>query len=113
MEEDGSVASIDDVTLCAGGSMNRTQWSEHMERDAMLKEVMSIVKNGRRRESAVGVDVRPFCKILKELSVPGMDVVLRGDKFIPPLGVRGNLIDLAHHGHLGQTMTKKRVRENF
>ena len=112
-EEEGSVAIIDSVTSYTGAAVDRLTWTESMRKDATMKEAISMVKSGRRRESAVSMSVRPFCKILDELSNPEEDVLMRGQKFIPPMGVREKLMALAHQGHLGQTLTKKRVRENF
>ena len=39
-------------------------------------------------------------------------VVLRGDRFFIPRGLRKEMIEKAHEGHLGIAKTKARAREH-
>lgn len=72
-----------------------------------------MVNKGVKRESTVPVAVRPFVKIIVELSVCGEGLISRGEKCIPPQGLHFELFKFAHEGHLGQTLTKRRLRENY
>lgn len=52
-------------------------------------------------------DIQPICKVVDELSIED-GVIMRDERCIPPLNVRAKLVDCAHDGHLGATMTKRR-----
>ena len=50
-----------------------------------------------------------YCRVFKELSVV-QEVILRGTKLVIPPVLRGNLLELAHRGHPGQTAMLTQLR---
>ena len=81
-----------------------------MESETEMKELKKLIVLGKMRESAVQADVRPYLKVLEELSEAEEWYILRGEKLVPPRGVRRKVCELAHEDHLGHTLTKQRVR---
>ncbi|KAJ1148944.1 hypothetical protein NDU88_001768 [Pleurodeles waltl] len=79
----------------------------------VLKGVEQMVVKGGQRERAVAPSMRPFVKIIDELTLSNNVIIVRNDKCVPPEELKERIISLAHEGRLGQTMTKKRVWENF
>ena len=83
-----------------------------MNLDETLQYVLRLLMQGAKRDSYVPPQLRPYIKILDELSV-GDNVVMRGDRFVPPLGLRQNLFAIAHEGHLGQSRTSKETENGL
>lgn len=113
IEEDIAVASIDDAVFVGEGVFDADDWKREMVNDHTLLEVVKLLKSGPKRESCLPVSVWPYNKILDELSLGGDGVLIKGEKFIPLFGIRRKLLALAHEGHLGQTLTQRRLKNHF
>lgn len=110
---EGAIALVQDVVSLGEGAFTKEEWCLAMAKDVILAKVMDLVKQGGKRESCVVPSVRPFIKILDELSVSGDNVLTRGDRYMPPMELRPRLINLAHEGHMGQTFTQRRLKTHF
>ncbi|KAJ1173813.1 hypothetical protein NDU88_005639 [Pleurodeles waltl] len=57
------------------------------------------------------VDLEDMCVISEcEMSVED-DILMRGERFVRPESRRKRIVAAAHEGHLGRTLTKRRLRE--
>ena len=84
-----------------------------MAKDKILMSVKTLLQNGYKYESSVPVSVRLYVKVLDDSSVFGDQVIMRGEQFVPPVGLRFKLFALAPKGHLGQTKTVQRLKMNW
>ncbi|KAJ1192003.1 hypothetical protein NDU88_001315 [Pleurodeles waltl] len=112
-ESEGAVASVCDVTHWTLGAVSKEEWERAFTHDEVLMGVVKMIVEGGRRESTLPPALRPYGKVLDELSILDKRVLVRGERLIPPVGVRKRLFDIAHEEHLGQTMSKKRLRAEF
>ncbi|KAJ1141051.1 hypothetical protein NDU88_007388 [Pleurodeles waltl] len=107
--EEGAVATVHDVVDSGTGLFLVEQWEEKMKEDLVMNDVIKMIKNGGVRESVLFPPVRPYVKVLEDLSVYDGTVVMRGDCFIPPAGLRFRIFQLVHEGHLGQGLTIRKT----
>ena len=110
---EGTVATVSDVLGLGADVISHTEWEEEMAKDTILGSVRKLLLQGSRCERSVAMSVRPFVNILDDLSVFGEHVNMRGDRFIPPEGLRFKLFKVAHDGHLGQACTAQRIKTNW
>lgn len=64
------------------------------------------------KKKNVSYSLQTFVKVSVELSVED-GLLVRGDRLVPPEVLKVRLIKGAHEGHLGKTLTKRRLREYF
>ncbi|XP_062559853.1 uncharacterized protein K02A2.6-like [Armigeres subalbatus] len=55
-------------------------------------------------------EVKPYAPFKSELGLVG-NVIVRGDKLVVPLKLRSRMLDLAHEGHPGESVMKRRLRD--
>ncbi|XP_078506170.1 uncharacterized protein LOC144763964 [Lissotriton helveticus] len=87
-------------------------WIKKLDNDIVLKEVSSLIRKGWPKEKCLSPDLQMFWKINTELSIEN-GIIVRGDKLVPPSCYREKIILAAHSGHLGATITKRKVRSDF
>ncbi|XP_055604370.1 uncharacterized protein K02A2.6-like [Uranotaenia lowii] len=77
-----------------------------LELQNLKKSVMTDNWNGHSGQN----DLKAYIPFKSEFSVAN-GLVMRGSKLIIPHSLRQRMLDLAHGGHPGQTMMKRRLRE--
>lgn len=55
-------------------------------------------------------DVKPYVPFKNELGMVG-DTIVRGSKLVVPTNLRQRMLDLAHEGHPGESVMKRRLRD--
>ena len=81
-------------------AINNVEWEEEMKSDLVLQDVKKLLLLGTRIERTLPVSVRPFHKIMDEHSVCN-GIFMCEDKFLPPVGPRAKILQIARKGHLG------------
>lgn len=108
-KEEYIVAAAVIPQLCA---ISEHEWRQALTKDVSLLSVMKYVETGWPRERNLGFEHKTYVQVADELSIEH-GLLLRADKLIPPVCLRSGIIVRAHEGHLGATMTKKRLRLSF
>lgn len=75
------------------------------KRDEQLKEAANKIEN----ETWEATDKNPYFPFRLELTTLG-PIVLRGNRIVIPESLRPHIIKLAHEGHPGETVMKRRLR---
>lgn len=107
--EDFIVAAVELPSLCA---ISEKEWREALQLDSSMLQVLTYVKDGWPKERNLSFEFKTLLQVAEELSIED-GLLLRGDKLVPPASLRLDLIKRAHEGHLGITMTKRRLRLSF
>lgn len=105
-DEECLIAAMD---VCSVGCFDEKEWFDAVECDRLLKKVKDHIVHGWPKEKHLDVELQPFAKIAPELSLEGGEMIMRGDKLIPPECLRARIVNAGHEGHLGQTSTKRRI----
>lgn len=108
-KEEFIVAAVDHPQLCA---VSDNEWRQALCVDVSLGQVMKFVEKVWPKERNLSFEFQTFLQVADELTIED-GLLLGGDKLVPPLALRSALVKHAHEGHLGATMTKKRVRLYF
>ncbi|XP_055632603.1 uncharacterized protein K02A2.6-like [Toxorhynchites rutilus septentrionalis] len=74
--------------------------------DPVLDQVKKSLQTGKWDEP----DVKPYIPFRNELGMVG-DTVVRGNKLVVPSKLRSRMLDLAHEGHPGESVMKRRLRD--
>ncbi|XP_065088042.1 uncharacterized protein K02A2.6-like [Ochlerotatus camptorhynchus] len=77
-----------------------------VERDQQLRLVVEAMRSG----SWTRVEVKAFEPFQNELGLVG-DLLVRGSKLVVPEQLRKRMLDLAHEGHPGESLMKRRLRD--
>ena len=86
--------------------------AEHTSNDVILQKLLKLVKDGKTYTS--DPDLKPFCKILSEITYTSNGVLFKYDKIILPQSLHDTTVKLAHAGgHPGQDRLKRRLRSHF
>lgn len=81
--------------------------------DLVLGKLLRVIGRTWRPSSLKqDPDLAPYYCVLQELSTV-QDILVRGDRVIPPTALRKRIIDLGHEGHPGIVRTKQRVRSRY
>ncbi|KAJ1206389.1 hypothetical protein NDU88_001794 [Pleurodeles waltl] len=102
-----ATVEVDHVCVCS-----ETEWKEKLAGDNDLCAVMRFIAEGWPYERDLTMAIQPFWKISDELTIEE-GILLRNDKIIPPEELRSSIVNKAHEGHLGTTMTKRRIQDSF
>ena len=85
---------------------------EATRQDLDMQELIRVVNAGwPNRVTQVVAAIRPFW-IHKDLLTVVDGLLLRGHQIVIPKSMRGEILKLAHDGHLGIVKTKKRARQS-
>ncbi|XP_078503492.1 fibrocystin [Lissotriton helveticus] len=107
---------VDDLqmeNICAiQRAIGEETWRSALKEDEVLDEVCKRVKGRWKHEDKREGVLQPYWIVKDELSVVD-GCLFRGTRLVPPMNVRGNLVGMAHDGHLGITKTKQRLRESY
>lgn len=72
--------------------------------------VLEIVKKSMRSGNWDKEEVKPFLPFKNELGFVG-DLLVRGDKLVVPNKLKSRMLDIAHEGHPGESLMKRRLRD--
>lgn len=78
---------------------------ESVKKDETLDKLKSCLQSGLWTEPAV----KPYVPFEDELGLVG-EMVVRGNKLVIPTALRDRMLDLAHEGHPGESVMKRRLR---
>ncbi|KAJ1137534.1 hypothetical protein NDU88_003932 [Pleurodeles waltl] len=106
-EKEVLVGSVGYVTQYSHASVSDLEWSCSINNDDVMKTVLEMIKNCGRRDSTLPKTLRPLDKVSDEVSLVAGKVNMRGYKNVPPSDVWKSMFDIAHEGHVEQTVTKK------
>ncbi|XP_055604269.1 uncharacterized protein K02A2.6-like [Uranotaenia lowii] len=74
--------------------------------DSVLNSVKECLRSGNwDKEQA-----KPFASFKDELGLVG-DLLVRGNKLVVPIKLKSRMLDIAHEGHPGESLMKRRLRE--
>lgn len=74
--------------------------------DDSMQEIRRAIENDNWNRQ----EIKAFCPFKDELSYVN-DLVIRGSKLVIPTSLRERMITLAHEGHPGQVVMKRRLRD--
>ena len=88
-------------------AMNTAEFQKHSKNDPELIQVRQCIEKNQPHR------LPPQYKSLEqELSIVD-NIILRGNRIIPPVKLRNKAIELAHEDHAGMTKTKQRIRSKL
>lgn len=90
----------------------REEWLNEQCRDQELQVVAKYICEGWPKQHKILGSLKRFWDIRTELTLEG-DLVLRGDRVVPPKDLRKKLVQLCHEGHFGVLRTKSLVKAVF
>ena len=102
------IASVEESSI----SESKQNWVDELSKDIHLSKVFKLVIGNWPKESSLEYELQMYWKVKDELSVED-GILVRGNRLIPPTSLRSNIMMLAHQGHPGKTITKRKVKENF
>lgn len=83
------------------------------ERDEVYVNLKRLILDSwPNSKEGLSPELRKFWDVSSQLTIHN-HLIFRGSRLLPPVSVRENLIQLAHNGHLGRYLTKKRLRESY
>ncbi|XP_055644759.1 uncharacterized protein K02A2.6-like [Toxorhynchites rutilus septentrionalis] len=87
-------------------AIDTTELEKATTEDYELSIVRECIRSGQwdRNES------RPYEAFQNELGFVG-DLLVRGSKLVVPISLRNRMLTLAHEGHPGETVMKRRLRD--
>lgn len=94
------------LAVMESAAIDVQELEESMEADATLAAVKKCLHLGSWDEP----EVKPYVPFRGELGLVG-DLLIRGDKLVVPLKLRSRMLDLAHEGHPGESVMKRRLRD--
>lgn len=81
-----------------------------LEESAKMDRVLDLVKKSLQTGNWNEPDVKPYVPLSNELGMVG-DIIVRGSKLVVPTNLRQRMVDLAHEGHPGESVMKRRLRD--
>lgn len=103
------------VALIHDSGLPAIEWkvweNKHLE-DKVLLEVVRYMTEGWPKKELLSDECRAFWEIRSELSME-KDIIYRGCRVIPPVGLRSWILELCHEGHFGVVRTKNVVNKSF
>uniref|UniRef100_A0A182HGW4 Uncharacterized protein n=1 Tax=Anopheles arabiensis TaxID=7173 RepID=A0A182HGW4_ANOAR len=82
---------------------------QELENAASIDEVLGKVKNSLRSGCWNEIELKQYIPFKEELGMIG-EMVIRGNKLVVPDTLRKRMLDLAHEGHPGESVMKRRLR---
>ncbi|KAJ1124181.1 hypothetical protein NDU88_002642 [Pleurodeles waltl] len=111
--EEETIESFDPVLHVELSGITKEEWVIATSGDPTLQTLKTmIVKGWPDKCQQVKEDVRGYWEVCSELHLT-KELVMRGERIVPPEALWRKLIDLAHEGHLGRTLTKSRLRASY
>ncbi|KAJ1213856.1 hypothetical protein NDU88_001486 [Pleurodeles waltl] len=90
-------------------AISKEEWEMALEGDLDRHKLREFVVKGWPEFKDVPDSLKGYWNVRDELSLDGNELY-RGDKFVPPKDLRNKILNLAHEGHLGRSLTKSRLR---
>ncbi|KAJ1095977.1 hypothetical protein NDU88_001126 [Pleurodeles waltl] len=90
-------------------AINDEEWKLAVERDLDRRKLEEFIVKGWPEYRDIPFSLKGYWNVRDELSFNGGEL-FRGSKSVPPEGVRNKILNLAHEGHLGRSLTKSRLR---
>ena len=88
--------------------------AEETAKDQILSKLQKLISAGYSRIPKTDIQLRPFRKILHEITYLANGTLLKDDRIILPTSLHNKAIKLAHLGaHPGQKRLKSRLRSHF
>ncbi|KAJ1145846.1 hypothetical protein NDU88_012129, partial [Pleurodeles waltl] len=88
------------------------EWEEAVVEDEEYCELRRLICDPDSSSSLPHESLRQYLEVRNELSIQGEKILRRG-KVVPPRKLRVRLIKLVHEGHLGRSLTKRRLRQFY
>ncbi|XP_069095359.1 gypsy retrotransposon integrase-like protein 1 [Pleurodeles waltl] len=111
LDDECIVAYMDVVEHC-DGAISAEERCKASESDSVLQQVMKYVTEGWPPSRNVGNVLNNFSQVADELSIE-CGILMRHDLYVPPQALKKRLIELAHKGHPGTSLTKKALRSYY
>ncbi|XP_058828130.1 uncharacterized protein K02A2.6-like [Topomyia yanbarensis] len=83
---------------------------QELEESGKMDRVLGLVKKSLQTGNWGEPDVKSYIPFNNELGMVG-DIVVRGNKLVVPTNLRQRMLDLAHEGHPGESIMKRRLRD--
>ncbi|KXJ77544.1 hypothetical protein RP20_CCG007238 [Aedes albopictus] len=83
---------------------------EELEDATNTDGVLDTVKRCLRSGCWDKEEIKPFLPFKNELGFVG-ELLVRGNKLVVPEGLRDRMLDIAHEGHPGESLMKRRLRD--
>lgn len=83
---------------------------QELEESAKSDRALELVRESMNSGTWNEPEVKPFAPFSKELGLVG-DMVVRGSKLVVPTNLRSRMMQLAHEGHPGESVMKRRLRD--
>ncbi|KAJ1183779.1 hypothetical protein NDU88_000593 [Pleurodeles waltl] len=94
-------------------SLMKKEWVEETEKDQTLQLIKDrIIKGWSDKVKDVEETLRSYWNVRLELHVFN-ELVMRGERIVPPCKLWSKLVELAHEGHLGRSLTKNKLRATY
>ncbi len=77
--------------------------------DPLFVTLSTYIQNGW--PARVSADLTPFSRVRAELTCWGESCIARGHRAVIPLSLRGQVLSMAHEGHVGVVKLKQRCRD--
>ncbi|XP_062714079.1 uncharacterized protein K02A2.6-like [Aedes albopictus] len=94
------------LAVLESAAIDVQELEESASRDPVLNSVKRSLHTGNWDEP----DVKPYVPFSNELGMVG-DTIVRGNKLVVPASLRERMLDLAHGGHPGESVMKRRLRD--
>ncbi|KAJ1136943.1 hypothetical protein NDU88_003356 [Pleurodeles waltl] len=94
-------------------SLTQKEWIEETEKDQTLQLIKNKIINGwLDKAKDVEEPLKGYWNVRFELHVSN-DLVMRGERIVPPCSLWTKLVELAHEGHLGRSLTKNKLHATY
>ncbi|KAJ1120304.1 hypothetical protein NDU88_008478 [Pleurodeles waltl] len=92
------------------GVLTEQEWEREMSKDDETQNVKGYILNGWPAERMLRGESATMWKLKDELVVCG-EVILRGDRIVPPNGLREVIVRKSHIDDSGMSRNKRKVKE--
>ncbi|KAJ1184493.1 hypothetical protein NDU88_001299 [Pleurodeles waltl] len=93
--------------------ITKEEWVTATNEDRTIQTLKDKIRDGwPERLQQIEEDLKGYWEVRSELHI-AKDLVMRGERIIPPQELWEKLIGLAHEGHLGRTLTKNKLRASY
>ncbi|KAJ1179703.1 hypothetical protein NDU88_004937 [Pleurodeles waltl] len=93
-------------------AIEEKDWFDKDQEDLTLQDVRQYLRVGWPRKECIMEEVMPFFKVRDDLEIEN-ELVFKGGKCVPPVGMQTVILKLAHEGHPGMSSMKRLIRTSF
>ncbi|KAK6169762.1 hypothetical protein SNE40_020751 [Patella caerulea] len=110
--DDTELEYIAQISTIADGMITDTEFKEACTNDSDLQNVLSYISTYWPNFNQLTPELKVFHRVRYELSTRD-GILFRHDRLVVPKALQGRIIHIAHTGHFGMTLVKRRIRQFY